>query len=412
MTHPKPAARAKTSQLRRAWGTTWRLVACLAIGLVAFALVYADEPLPEVPTPASDRLAGFMVLDLAFALIAIAAYQFRHRFPVTATSILMALTGFSTLSIGFAAFAMVSLATRRRPREIAVASFVFLAAEAMAANLLEPGDPAPWWMVLLVVAGLLAGMILTGLYIGGRRELLATLRAQAEGSLREQRALLDGARANERTRIAREMHDVLAHRLSLVALHAGALEYRSDLGPERTAEAAGVIRANAHLALEELRAVLGLLREERAASKGTERPQPTLVDLGQLIEDNRVAGAAIRLSLPPEWEVKPAPLPESTGRHLYRMIQEALTNARRHAPGSPVTVTLGGRPGKRITVRVDNPLSQPAAAEPATLPNTAPSSGLGLAGLSERANLAGGSLDAGPDGLGRFVLEAWLPWKK
>lgn len=414
MTPPQSAARAKTSLLRRAWGTTWRLVACLAIGLVAFALVYADEPLPEVPTPASDRVAALMVLDLVCAVVAMAIYPFRRRFPVVIPSLLMVLAGFSTLSVGLASFAMVSVATRRNPREIAFVALIALVAQAMAENLLSTTDPTPWWAVLLVWLGMYTILILSGLYIGGRRELLAMLREQAAGSLREQAALLDGARANERTRIAREMHDVLAHRLSLVALHAGALEYRSDLGPERTAQAAGVIRDNAHLALEELREVLGLLREE-TDSRGPEatRPQPSLAGLGSLITEMQGTGTQVRLSLPPELESNPQLVPDSIGRHLYRIIQEGLTNARRHAPGAPVTVTVGGREGRRISVSIENPIPDPAtAAGVITRSNDVPASGLGLAGLSERANLAGGSLDAGPDGLGRFVLEAWLPWKK
>ena len=142
------------------------------------------------------------------------------------------------------------------------------------------------------------------------------------------------------------------------------------------------------------------------------RPQPSLTELGRLIEESRGTGTTVELSLSPELEAYPELLSASTGRHLYRIVQEALTNARRHAPGLPVSVDVGGRPGWRVTLRVENPLQSPAAG-PETVRQriAAPSSGLGLAGLAERAKLTGGTLKAGPDANDRFVLEAWLPWK-
>ena len=104
-------------------------------------------------------------------------------------------------------------------------------------------------------------LLATGMYIGARRELVASLHDRAERAEREQALRVEQAQANERARIAREMHDVLAHRMSLVAMHAGALAYRTDLSPEQTRHAAEVIQANAHRALADLREVLGLLRE-------------------------------------------------------------------------------------------------------------------------------------------------------
>lgn len=387
---------------RRIWGTAWRLALGLSVGLVAFGVSHGMEPEPG----ATASTGGWVALDMLFGLVVLVLYPLRHRVPLPVTLAIAVISGFSALGAGLSMMALISLATRRRVGEIAVVATVFVASGLIVDKLAFPGSADPWWLMPVIALAVTGVLALIGLYIGGRRQLLATLREQAAGSLREQRALLEGARANERTRIAREMHDVLAHRLSLVALHAGALEYRNDLGPERTREAAGVIRDNAHLALGELREVLGLLREESVGSAvDPSRPQPSLAELGKLIQETRGTGTDVELSLPRGLADDPATMPESTGRHLYRIIQEALTNARRHAPGEPVSVAVGGSPGSNITVRVQNPMP---TVEPETI---MPSSGLGLAGLAERAKLAGGTLDAGPDGNDLFVMEASLPWK-
>ena len=113
-----------------------------------------------------------------------------------------------------------------------------------------------------------------GLYIGARRELIATLRDRADRAEREQAMRVAQARTNERARIAREMHDVLAHRISLVAMHAGALGYRTDLSRDETKRAADVISQNAHQALVDLREILGVLRDSDVARVGSDRSRP------------------------------------------------------------------------------------------------------------------------------------------
>ncbi|GAA4363799.1 sensor histidine kinase [Paeniglutamicibacter cryotolerans] len=404
----EPATTPAAALPRRLWGGAWRLVLALSVGMTAFALAHGVEP----ELGAGGSTGGWIALDMLFGVFLLVLYPLRHRFPMPVSLAIGAMSGFSALGAGLAMMAVISLATRRRVGEIGVVSAVFVASALTAEQIVFPGSQDPWWLMLVIMMVGTGVLILIGLYLGGRRQLLVTLREQAAGSLREQRAQLDAARANERTRIAREMHDVLAHRLSLVALHAGALEYRSDLGPGRTRDAAGVIRENAHLALGELREVLGLLRTESIGSAvEVSLPQPSLADLGRLLDENRGAGTVVGLSLPVELEADPVLLPEATGRHLYRIIQEALTNARRHAPGAPVSVTLGVRPVGRVTVRVENPLVSAAGSEVAGRRSMAPPSGLGLEGLAERAELAGGKLEAGPDADDRFVLEAWLPWK-
>jgi signal transduction histidine kinase len=221
-------------------------------------------------------------------------------------------------------------------------------------------------------------------------------RAEAEEQLR-----IEQIRYAERTRIAREMHDVLAHRISLLSLHAGALEFRPDAPPEQVARAAAVIRASAHQALEDLRAVIGVLRDGTDGQE-PQPPQQTLAALPGLLEESRAAGmrvhAEVRL---PDL----AAVPDAIGRHALRIVQEALTNARKHATSAPVELRLEGAPGCGLSIDVRNPSPALATAEPKI-----PGTGAGLLGLTERATLSGGRLEHGLDEHGDFRLHAWLPW--
>src|SRR5215470_16376803 len=221
-------------------------------------------------------------------------------------------------------------------------------------------------------------------------------RAEAEEQLRTEQI-----RYAERTRIAREMHDVLAHRISLLSLHAGALEFRPDAPPEEVARAAAVIRTSAHQALDDLRAVIGVLRD-RTDGQGPQPPQQTLAALPGLLEESRAAGMRIHAEIRvPDL----AAVPDTIGRHALRIIQEALTNARKHAPSAPVELRLDGAPGHGLAIEVRNP-SPVLATGQSKIPGT----GTGLLGLAERAALSGGRLEHGLDEHGHFRLRAWLPW--
>ena len=243
-----------------------------------------------------------------------------------------------------------------------------------------------------------AAIVAWGMFLGVRRQAQRERVRHAEA---EQQLRIEQARYAERTRIAREMHDVLAHRISLLSLHAGALEFRPDAPPEEVARAAAVIRASAHQALEDLRAVIGLLRDG-ADGETPQPPQPTLAALPGLLEESRAAGMRLHA------DVRIADLaavPDSVGRHALRIIQEALTNARKHAASAAVDLRVGGAPKEGLTIEVRNPA--PALAAAAT---EIPGSGTGLVGLAERATLSGGHLEHGLDERGDFQLLAWLPW--
>jgi signal transduction histidine kinase len=194
------------------------------------------------------------------------------------------------------------------------------------------------------------------------------------------------------------MHDVLAHRLSLLSVHAGALEFHPDAPAAEVAEAAGVIRESAKAALEELRDVIGVLREE-AGERPIDPPQPTLADLPALIDESSAAGMRLTAQI----ALGDTPAPAALGRTAYRIVQEGLTNARKHAPGAAVTLTLRAVDGAlEIDVRS---LAAVAVAADAPLPGA----GTGLVGLTERVSLAGGELEHGIDPDGAFVLRARLP---
>jgi signal transduction histidine kinase len=248
-----------------------------------------------------------------------------------------------------------------------------------------------------------------GYYVSARRQLIATLEERARTAEREQALIGKAARAAERTSIAREMHDVLAHRISLVALHAGALAYRDDLTRAETAETAATIQANAQLALAELRQILGVLRAGPASNPAVaavEAPQPTLAELPALVADVREAGMTVQLQPGPLGRRGPAPAMSTTlSRTAFRIVQEALTNARKHAPGAPVDVRLTGSAGCDLEVEIR---SAPA---PGAAPDPSPSAGVGLLGLDERAQQVGGRLVHGLQPDGTFIVRAWLPWR-
>ena len=407
------------------------------MGLLTFIGMYAMQiPIPDATASIQeDGVFGLrLVLDVCLAFVAFALYPLRHRAPLLVTSLIVLASTISTLSVGIAILAVVSITTRRRPLEIAI-TFVLLIASGLVGSSLYPvGDATPLWQLVVVAVVSMTVLALIGLYIGGRRQLIASLRRQAELTQSEQLAREQTAKADERNRIAREMHDALAHRLSLVALHASALSHRTDLTSAQIATTAEVVRENAHLALTELREVLGVVRDhgsgrETAAGRVPDRnsasfadvapvavdpnvrPQPTLAQLDDLVQSAISAGNPVQVTVSPDVTDRLDMLPDATGRHLYRVAQEALTNARKHATGQPVTLQLNGRPGRRLTLTIANALVRHPDRSSTSSANTV-DSGFGLVGLAERLRLAGGELEVLPDDRGRFVVRAQLPWPR
>ena len=388
------------------------LVVGAALGVAAFAANAVDR-LARTAEAGGDTGPGpALVVDALLGLCSLVLLTRRDQRPLLVASLTTALMAGSAASFGPAVVALYSLALLRSGRRVMVVGAVFLVsqvvAEASSVASSEPGasaDPGDLAVGVLV----LAVPVAVGYYISARRQLIAMLEERARTAEREQALVAEAAREAERTRIAREMHDVLAHRISLVALHAGALAYRDDLTPAETAETAATIQANAQLALAELRQVLGVLRAGPAsdlAVAAVEAPQPTLAELPALLADAREAGMTVRLEAGPLGRRGRAPALSTTlSRTAFRIVQEALTNARKHAPGSPVDVRLTGSPGGALEVEVRN------AALPGAAPDPSPSAGVGLLGLDERAQLVGGRLVHGLQPDGTFIVGAWLPWR-
>ncbi|WP_445444836.1 sensor histidine kinase [Clavibacter sp. km3a] len=397
---PSPTAPAPRGLTRSIGREAALIAASLAVGLVALG---ATLDTLAGSGASGLRTEALLLLDVAAGILAIALMPLRRHAPVAVAATLGVLAAMSSLAILAAVIALVSVATRRRPREIALVVAVWVVAipiwelAGLAHLPLEQGDLPFLAIALLVGVGL---PVVIGLYVGGRRELLASLRERARMAEEEQALRLEQAADHERTRIAREMHDVLAHRLSLVALHAGALEYRDDLDGAEVRQTATIVRENARTALTELREVLGVLRDP-SGSPAVAPPQPTLADLPELLDDAGSLGTEVRLDLDPGTRADLPRLGASVSRHAYRIVQECLTNARRHAPGAPVDVSIAGRPGGVLRVVVRNALTggDPGPASP----------GHGLAGIAERARSVDGTLvvavrdDA-------HVVEAELPW--
>jgi signal transduction histidine kinase len=294
-------------------------------------------------------------------------------------------------------FALLSLAVRRRDRLLAVATAA--AAVAFAVVLTHDGsDPVA---AVISAAFFVGAFVAVGAYVGARRDLVSSLRSRAERAEAERELRVDQARLAERTRIAGEMHDVLAHKVSLVALHAGALEVNPGMGTDEVERAAAVIRTTAREALEDLRGVLGVLRETSSPPGAALVPQPGLDHVAQLVEASRAAGVVVSLELALEAE-RP---PDVTSRTAHRVVQEALTNVHKHARGAMTSVIVTGGPGRGLEVDVVN-------IRPVASGALLPGSGLGLVGLHERVELAGGRLEAGVPADGGWRVHAWLPWPR
>jgi signal transduction histidine kinase len=262
-------------------------------------------------------------------------------------------------------------------------------------RLLVGTDASIAYAVLLTV--LVAGTpMLLGLWVGARRALIATLRERAERLEREQLVMAEQARMQERARIAREMHDVVAHRVSLMVVHAGALE--TTLADEAGARQAGMIRETGREALTELRQVLSILRDQ--PHSGAVEPQPTLATLDSLVRRSRDAGLPVSVQV----EGERRDLPAAVERAVYRLLQEALTNVHKHAAGAVTDVRLSYRPG-RVDVIVHN--ARPA--QPSDPDLAQASAGHGLLGLRERVRLLGGTFHAAPDANGGFEVRASIP---
>jgi signal transduction histidine kinase len=261
----------------------------------------------------------------------------------------------------------------------------------------------PWWLWLKADVPNLHGpasatIIFTAVVIAVE-SIGSRLRAQRSLATQTERADTERARRavlEERTRVARELHDVVAHHMSLIAVRAETAPYRLPGLPESALDEFSSLSEVAREALTEMRRLLGVLRHDEPAALA---PQPQLTDLPALVDAARRSGVPVELSLPPA----PGQVPPGVGVCAYRIVQESLSNASQHAPGAPIAVSVTHDPGVILLTVANGPGEHPVPSATERRP------GHGLTGMHERVALLGGSLSAGPAPDGGFVVSAVLP---
>ncbi|MFD7336358.1 sensor histidine kinase [Streptomyces violascens] len=374
------------------------LAICFALGDIALTLTGATW-WPERPGPLALTLLGLQALA-CLSLVA------RRRAPLTVVAVLGAFTlaltllispvhaltpanpgnvwaPFSTALAAYGPLFYGKNARNRRTAFLALGIFTLIVARAW-----EPS-------LTVITIGLLRTAVgpLLALYFDARRRLVCALTERAERAERERYLLAEQACAEERARLAGEMHDVVTHRVSLMVLQAGAL--RVTASDEATRRAAEELRAAGCQALEELRDLVGILR-----TAPEDDPTPSLDGFAALVAESTAAGVPVELAERGDRSLA-SPV---VGRTAYRTVREALTNVHKHAPGARVTVEVE-YDETRVRVAVRN--TRPSGGPNSELARTG--SGLGIAGLRQRIELVHGSLRAGPEPDGGFCVEAVLP---
>jgi signal transduction histidine kinase len=365
----------------------WPLVSALLLGLVALV-----ETVAYTGGPATSDGSTAMLLNLLATL----PLALRRRYlpataaiVTTATVLLLGADQQWTVS-GIAAqlWVLYLLAAHYRRRVALVVCLPFLL------NAVAPfggEDGATFAIVLLV-------LVVAALALGDAQRLRGQAIAERDQSRHAAAAArLDQAAMAERARIARELHDVVAHHVSMIAIQADTARLATPGLPEQGRERLEAIGTTARDTMTELRRLLGVLRSDAGEEVDARSPQPGLDRLDELVGGAREAGTPVRLFLAGQV----GPLPPGVDLTAYRILQEALTNARRHAPGADVEIELRYRLDTlQLRVRDNGPGPAGPAAEPA---------GHGLLGMRERAATVGGSLRTGTADGGGFVVEADLP---
>ncbi|POX57101.1 sensor histidine kinase [Streptomyces sp. Ru71] len=420
------------------WWARWRS-AVLDWGLAAVSAVEcAVEGIPFA------RDAGIPVsAGVVFGFLAGVTLLVRRRWPIAVVLVSIAVTpaqmGFLMGVVG-----LYTLAASELPRRI-IASLAGMSLVAMLIVTLvrlrqasdtgdmEVGDWFVPFASISMALGMTAPPVLLGLYVGARRRLMESLRERADSLERELQLLAERAeeraewaRNEERTRIAREMHDVVAHRVSLMVVHAAALQAVARKDPEKAVRNAALVGDMGRQALTELREMLGVLRSSdggggarkesvplaavgvaaaaaasRAAGDEAAVEGPCLAEIEELIGQSAAAGMVVELSVEGEARSCGAEV-EATA---YRVVQEALTNVHKHAAGAKTRVRLAYRVSE-IAMQVENgPPPEVGSASSARLP----SGGNGLVGMKERVVALGGVFVSGPTDAGGFRVSAVIP---
>jgi signal transduction histidine kinase len=372
-------------------------VLCVLVSMIIGAFTLLVDPIDDPFTP-------IWTVSVVIGLLASLSLMVRRELAVTLTLVLGVLSAVFMTAGGATVIALFTTAVHRKTRPVVVLTVLAVVSTLIQyrTQSIDPDSPESYWPAVVVDSLLLVLAVGWGMAVRARRQLVVSLAERAHRAETEQELRVGQARLRERERIAREMHDALAHRLSLLSMHAGALEFRPDMPEDQLSKAAGIIRATAHQSLLDLREVIYVLREPDGGGD-LELPRVTLDDLAALVEETRQTGTTVDYESRVE-SAEQAPTPLC--RNIYRVLQEGLTNARKHAPASTVRVELWGGPEPGLTLELRNPLRSGSTAGRSGVPG----SGYGVAGLAERVALAGGRLEHGRTVGGEYRLRVWLPW--
>ena len=337
--------------------------------------------------------------DLATQLLVILPLLARRRWPFPVLLVVAIASIATSMSLGtpwvpVTAVALASLTVGEQAADrltsamevIAVAGLIAIGFIAQDAQTVE---------ALVIPFAVVVPSWLAGDVLRTRAVATAAREAEAQQAIRETEARLRAAAAEERRAMARELHDVVAHGVSVMLIQSGAARQVVRDSPDRAEEALLIVEATGREAMAELRRLLGVLNEEGEGAGLA--PQPGVDQLGALVERVRKAGLPAELAIDGE----PRPLPASLDVTVYRIVQEALTNALRYARRAATLVHLSFEPDQlRLEILDDGPTLAGDEAD---------GSGRGLVGMEQRAALVGGRLEAGPRLGGGYAVRAWLP---
>ncbi|MBD0710673.1 MULTISPECIES: sensor histidine kinase [unclassified Streptomyces] len=355
-----------------------------------------------------DDGGSWILVGVGTAVLALCVAVSR-RWPLLALAVTVALSLPASLELFTPSYSLALIAfgylAGRRQEHTRAALWLFGAVAGLGLLLtrLTHTSLGQWFTLLLALALAVVAPWLIGRYVRQYDHLVRSGWELADRMEREQAAVADRERLRERSRIAGDMHDSLGHDLALIAIRAGALEVSPALGPDEQ-RAAGELRRAAADATGRLRDIIGVLREEDPEAAAPTTPPGETVE--ELTARARASGLDVTL------DTTPVPtLPGMSGLALHRVVQEGLTNAAKHAPGAPVSVSVTQDPAN-VRVRVvsgPGPAPEPGADEEKTPSGRGGSGGTGLVGLDERVRLAGGRIATRATEDGGFALEAVLP---
>jgi signal transduction histidine kinase len=381
----------------------------LVDGALALLLIFPGGGIPK-------HSARELLVTLPFVLGMVVPVVFRREYPVGAFAAVIAVGALQVLVMrrptgaDLAVLVVLYTLAACRPRRISLRGLaICLIGAAIAVLRWHPARPPDGLYTIAGEVAVIGGPVLLAWLLGDsarwRRGYYQALEERAARLERERDAQAQIAAAAERARIAREIHDVVAHNVSVMVVQADGAAFALDASPQRTREALAAISATGRRALAEMRSLLGVLRDSAPQSglapEPALAPQPGIEELGDLLEQARTAGLPVSLAV----SGVPRPVPEGEALAVYRIVQESLTNIRKHAgPGVTAAVSLGYA-GEGLEIRVTDDGRGAAAVDGTGLAGT----GHGLAGMRERIELYGGTVRSGPRAGGGYEVVARLP---